>query len=159
MSIIRVGISEFAVSKAPAKLITIGLGSCVGIAVYEKNKKVGGLSHILLPDSNFFSKVDKPEKFADLALPLMIDAIISMSGSEKLEAKIAGGASMFYQGNDNLIDGIGQKNIKAVTDILNSFGIPIIGSDTGGNAGRTMTVDLTDFKVTISTVNKEPLLL
>lgn len=155
MNIIRVGISEYAVARAPARLITIGLGSCIGIAIYDKYKKIGGLSHILLPDSKFFSKVDKPEKFADLALPLMINEIISMTGSKTLEAKIAGGASMFYQGKDSQTEGIGQKNINAVTELLNGIGIPIIGSDTGGNQGRTMTVDLTDFKVTISTGNKE----
>lgn len=159
MSIIRVGISEFTVAKAPSKLVTIGLGSCIGIAIYDKSRKIGGLSHILLPDSHFFSKVDKPEKFADLALPLMVDEIVAITGSRDLEAKIAGGASMFNQGNDNQIEGIGQKNIKAVIELLNKMNIPIIGSDTGGNQGRTMTVDLIDFKVTISTGNKELLLL
>ena len=158
--LIKVGMADYKVGKAPASLVTYGLGSCIGIAFFDAATKIGGLAHIMLPDSKQARASDNPAKFADTALPLMLDEIIRMGALQsRITAKIAGGASMFYQGNDNLIDGIGQKNIKAVTDILNSFGIPIIGSDTGGNAGRTMTVDLTDFKVTISTVNKEPLLL
>jgi chemotaxis protein CheD len=159
MSIIRVGISEFAVAKAPKKLMTAGLGSCIGIAVYDVNTKIGGLSHILLPDSSFFSNHDNPEKFADLALTMMVKRIKELSRSEKLIAKIAGGASMFLQSKENYIEGIGQKNIRAVIEILKELEIPIVGSDTGGNQGRTMTVNLENFEVVISTGKKEVILL
>jgi chemotaxis protein CheD len=155
MNTIRVGISEYAVSKSPDKLVTIGLGSCVGIAIYNVDKKVGGLSHILLPDSSFFSTIDKPEKFANLALPIMVEEIRSKSGSGRLVAKIAGGASMFLQEHESIAGGIGNKNIEAVIKMLGEMDIPIIGSHTGGNNGRTMSVNLESFEVTISTGNKE----
>jgi chemotaxis protein CheD len=155
MNTIRVGISEYTVSNTPDKLVTIGLGSCVGIAIYNADKKIGGLSHILLPDSSFFSTVDKPEKFADLAIPMMVEAIRKKSGAGKLVAKIAGGASMFVQDQESIVGGIGNKNIEAVIKVLGELGIPIIASHTGGNNGRTMSVNLENFEVTISTGNKE----
>ena len=72
---IKVSISDYKISGPPDKLITIGLGSCVGIAIYDKSSKVGGLSHIMLPDSSFFSRDLKPEKFADLAIDKMVSEI------------------------------------------------------------------------------------
>jgi chemotaxis protein CheD len=159
MNTIRVGISEYVVAGSPDRLVTIGLGSCVGIAVYNADKKVGGLSHILLPDSTFFTTVDRPEKFADLALPLMVDEIRRKTGTGKLVAKIAGGASMFLHENESLAGGIGSKNIEAVIRTLGEMEIPIISAHTGGNNGRTMSVDLETFDVTISTGSKEIVIL
>ncbi len=159
MEVIRVGISEFSVAKAPSKLITMGLGSCVGIAIYEPRLKIGGLSHILLPDSQYFANKDKPEKFADLALPMMVSEIKKTTGVYKLYAKIAGGASMFPGNSDPSVEGIGQKNIRAVENILNSLGITIVSSHIGGNMGRTMTVDLENFEVTVSLGSKQVLYL
>src|SRR5690554_3294800 len=117
MSVIRVGISEYKITNAPNKLMTLGLGSCVGIAIYQQDTMIGGLSHILLPDSKSFKDVNKPQKFADLAIPMMISDIIRKSKSEKLVAKIVGGASMFSS-NINKIDGIGKRNIDAVISTL-----------------------------------------
>ncbi|NLY46747.1 MAG: chemotaxis protein CheD, partial [Tissierella sp.] len=92
---IRVGISDYKVSVSPNRLITLGLGSCVGVAIYDKVTKKGGLSHIMLPDSTFFTRDMKPEKFADLALPMMVEEISKSKVNRNLVAKIAGGASMF----------------------------------------------------------------
>lgn len=159
MNTFRVGISEYIVGRSPDKLVTIGLGSCVGIAIYNADKRIGGLSHVLLPDSTFFTTVDKPEKFADLAIPMMVDELKRKAGSGKLVAKIAGGASMFLQEHESLAGGIGNKNIESVLKMLGELDIPIIGSHTGGSNGRTMSVDLETFEVTISTGSKEIVIL
>lgn len=151
---IRVGISEYRVSKSPDKLITLGLGSCVGIAIYDKVKKVGGLSHIMLPDSTLFKGEKRPEKFADLAIPMMIEEITGGRNANGLLAKIAGGASMFsFSGNSGIT--IGQRNIESVLDILRELRIPIVGQDTGGKIGRTMIVNLDTFSISIRRGNKE----
>lgn len=152
---LRVGISDYKVSEAPNRLITLGLGSCVGIAIYDKKTKKGGLSHIMLPDSTFFTREMKPEKFADLALPLMVEEISKNKINRNLVAKIAGGASMFNFSDNGASGGIGQKNILAVEQKLKEMGIPILGSNTGGNKGRTMIVDLETFDVSIRTVDRE----
>lgn len=151
---IKVGISDYKVAKSPYKLITLGLGSCVGIAIYDKVDKVGGLSHIMLPDSTLFRREVKVEKFADLAIPKMVEEITKGSRNKNLIAKIAGGASMFSF-TDETNGNIGYRNVVAVEEKLKELGIPILGKHTGGNIGRTMIVDLQDFTVNIRMVNRE----
>ena len=108
----------------------------------------------MLPDSTLFTTKMTEEKFADLAIPLMVREINKSYDSSNLIAKIAGGASMFKFG-DNGTDSIGYKNVLAVEQKLRELGIPILGRDTGGNKGRTMMVDLEDFTVSIRTVDRE----
>lgn len=151
---IKIGISDYKISKNPDKLITLGLGSCVGIAIYDKTTKIGGLSHIMLPDSNQFTKNIKVEKFADLAIPRMVKEINNRN-NRNLVAKIAGGASMFSFSDNSLVSSIGDRNVAAVEKILDDLGIPILGRETGGKIGRTMIVNLEDFSVNIKTVNRE----
>lgn len=150
---IRIGISDYKVSDSPDRLITLGLGSCVGIAIYDSRSKRGGLSHIMLPDSSSFTKDIKVEKFADLAIPSMIKEITNGRASRGLVAKIAGGASMFSFSNST--NNIGQRNVDAVKEILKELKIPIVSSDTGGKIGRTMVVDLDSFDVSIKNGSKE----
>ena len=152
---IKVSISDYKISQSPDKLITIGLGSCVGIAIYDKSSKIGGLSHIMLPDSSFFSKDLKPEKFADLAIVKMVDEITGGKNTRNLVAKIAGGSSMFNFPDNKINGNIGDRNVQAVEDKLKELGIPILASHTGGKIGRTMIVNLEDFIVNIRTANKE----
>lgn len=102
---IKVGISDYKISKNPDRLITLGLGSCVGIAIYDQATHIGGLSHIMLPDSKLFTKNIKVEKFADLAIPQMIREI-NPRNTRNLIAKIAGGASMFNFTDDSLVGNI-----------------------------------------------------
>lgn len=150
---LRIGISDYKVSDSPDKLITLGLGSCVGIAIYDSRTKRGGLSHIMLPDSRSFTKDIKVEKFADLAIPSMIKEITNGRATRGLVAKIAGGASMFSFSNNT--NNIGQRNVEAVEEILKELRIPIVSSDTGGKIGRTMVVDLESFDVSIKNGSKE----
>lgn len=148
---IKVGISDYKVAKTPDILMTLGLGSCVGIAIYDMETKIGGLSHIMLPDSTFFNKDIKPEKFADLAIPKMVEEITKGNKSKKLVAKIAGGASMFNFSDLNMCGNIGERNVLAVKAKLKEMGIPILASDTGGKIGRTMVVNLETFDIDIKT--------
>lgn len=155
---IRVGISDYKTAKAPDKLITVGLGSCIGTIIYDENSKVGGLSHIMLPDSQFFAgrQEIKVAKFADLAIPEMVEKIKKQTnGRPNLKAKIVGGASMFDFGNKQPGQGIGERNIEAVEKVLNDLSIEIVAKHVGGNNGRTMLVDLTDFSTMVRTVNKD----
>lgn len=156
---IKVSISDYKISGSPDKLITIGLGSCVGIAIYDKSTKIGGLSHIMLPDSSFFSKDLKPEKFADLAIVKMVNEITGGKKKRNLVAKIAGGSSMFNFPDNKINGNIGDRNVQAVEEKLKELGIPILASHTGGKIGRTMIVNLEDFIVNIRTANKEVTIL
>lgn len=156
---IKVGISDYKVSNCPNKLMTLGLGSCVGIAIYDKTTKKGGLSHIMLPDSKLFTRDMKCEKFADLAIPKMVEEITGGKRTRSLVAKIAGGASMFSFSDNKNSESIGDRNVKAVTEVLESLGIPIVANHTGGKEGRTMIVNLEDFSVDIRTANRKVITL
>lgn len=154
---VRVGISDYKTTQAPNKLITVGLGSCIGTIIYDEQSKVGGLSHIMLPDSQFFANRQeiKVAKFADLAIPQMVKEIQRQTRSPRLKAKIVGGASMFAFGNAQTGPGIGERNIEAVEKVLRELNISIVAKHVGGNTGRTMVVDLNDFSTMVRIVNKE----
>lgn len=154
---IRVGISEYKMTQAPNKLITVGLGSCIGTVIYDEQSKIGGLSHIMLPDSHFFANRQeiKVAKFADLAIPEMVKELQKQTRHARLKAKIVGGASMFAFGTTQSGPGIGERNIEAVEKILRELNITVVAKHVGGNTGRTMVVDLNDFSTMVRIVNKE----
>ncbi|WP_027108643.1 chemotaxis protein CheD [Lacticigenium naphthae] len=156
---LKVVISDCKTGQAPQKLITVGLGSCVGIALYDAKSKVGGLSHIMLPDSSTFKDQTKWQKFADLAIPQLVADMKEKTGAIRIEAKIAGGASMFSFGGEEKGPKIGERNILAVKKSLAALNIPLKGEHTGGKMGRTMIVDLETFEVTIRMVNREIFIL
>lgn len=150
---IKVGIADLNIAASPNKLITVGLGSCIGIALYDDVKSVGGLAHIMLPDSVAFNTVNNPMKFADLAIPILLDKVQSLGAVKRnLRAKIAGGASMFNFSDKSMIMDIGARNSVAVKEALGKLSIPIIGEDCGGNKGRTMIFDTLNGVVQIRTV-------
>lgn len=154
---VRVGISDYKMAQAPNKLITVGLGSCIGTIIYDERSKIGGLSHIMLPDSQFFASRQelKVAKFADLAIPQMVKEIKMQAPRSQLKAKIVGGASMFAFGNAQSGPGIGERNIEAVENVLKELNIAIVSRHVGGSAGRTMVVDLNDFSTMVRIVSKE----
>lgn len=154
---LHVGISEYKIAQAPTRLITVGLGSCIGTIIYDEASHIGGLSHIMLPDSQPFlhKREIKPEKFADLALPAMVAELEQKIRRPRFQAKIVGGANMFQFQTLNASSNIGQRNIEAVEEVLDRLNIPIVAKHVGGSAGRTMIVDLQDFKTMVRQVKQE----
>lgn len=154
---LHVGISEYKIAQAPTRLITVGLGSCIGTIIYDEASHIGGLSHIMLPDSQPFlhKREIKPEKFADLALPAMVAELKLKIRRPRFQAKIVGGANMFQFQTLNAASNIGQRNIEAVEEVLARLNIPIVAKHVGGSAGRTMIVDLQDFKTMVRQVKQE----
>ena len=150
---VRVGIADSAIVSSPDKLITMGLGSCVGIALYDKEKKIAGLVHIMLPDSKQFKNIVNPFKYADLGVENLVKKMISYGcRKENMTAKIAGGASMFNFPDKKIISDVGKRNSAAVIEAINKLSIPIIGEDTGGNKGRTMIFESEDGSVIIRSI-------
>lgn len=140
---VAVAIGRWGIAGAPTRLRTL-LGSCVGIALHDRIAKVGGLAHIVLPDSRGVS--DNPGKFADTAIPAMIedlDRVLLGKARGRFTAKIAGGACMFQAaGASGPAVNIGELNREAVERILGSLRIPIVARDVGGQAGRRLTFNL-----------------
>lgn len=153
---IKVGISDLNVARAPDVLVTFALGSCVGICLYDRAKKIGGLSHIMLPDSTGNHGPAMPYRFADSAIPLLVQKLAMMGANKRsLTAKIAGGAKMFSTGSGNsALSNIGQRNVQAVKTALAKQGIPIIAEDTGKDFGRTLYFTVEDGMMHIKSATK-----
>ncbi|WP_294400580.1 chemotaxis protein CheD [uncultured Clostridium sp.] len=152
---VKVGIADLNLVLDPGTIMTIGLGSCIGIALYDRMLKVAGLSHIMLPDSTQFKNATNLMKFADSAIPILIDKMQKQGcRKQNIVAKIAGGASMFNFSDKSIISDIGKRNSDAVRKTLKDIGIPIVAEDTGGNKGRTMILEAGTGKVTLKIVGK-----
>ncbi len=150
---IKVGMADLNVAKAPVFLTTLGLGSCVGIILYDKVNKIGGLAHIMLPSSLEIKNNSNKAKFADTGIDELISQMIKIGARRNnLVAKIAGGSQMFSFNSDSNILKIGERNVIAVKEKLKSLNIRISSEDTGGNFGRTIILDSTDGSLYIRTI-------
>jgi chemotaxis protein CheD len=136
------------VSSAPGHvLVSLGLGSCIGLAVIDRKMGIAGLAHIVLPKSQGYVK-ENPRKFADLALPEMLTELDRLGARRiRLEAVLVGGASMFAVSAASLE--VGQRNEAAVRELLLKERIPVVAAATGGNKGRTIRVDVASAAVTV----------
>ncbi|BEU87186.1 chemotaxis protein CheD [Selenomonas sp. TAMA-11512] len=152
---LRVGIADYKVSKAPDVIISYGLGSCVGVSLYDPQTKIGGLLHILLPDSTQARAQEKEAKFADTGVPLLVKDVVAKGASKgRLVAKVAGGAQMFAFANASDLMKVGTRNVEAVKAALKKEGIRIVGEDTGANYGRTVQIDLETGVYTVKAIGK-----
>ncbi|MCI9492912.1 MAG: chemotaxis protein CheD [Lachnospiraceae bacterium] len=139
MATIKVGMADLNICKAPDMITTLGLGSCIGIAVYDPVLKIGGLAHIMLPDSTQMRNNSNIAKFADTGIEELIRRVV-MAGANKrrLVAKIAGGAKMFEVSGLSTVGNVGERNAQASRAKLKQLGIPLLAEDTGLNFGRTV---------------------
>ncbi len=144
-----VGLGEIKFSRNPEDLIVAhGLGSCIGVAIYDTKLKLGGMAHIVLPDSSIQRENTFPERFADTGIPILLSKFQLLGGKVTTSfIKIAGGANMFKSGNISSLD-IGGRNNKAVLASLLKFGITPTSADVGGTNGRTFTLYIVEGKVT-----------
>lgn len=153
---IHVGIGEYRVARNPGRLVTLGLGSCVGIGMWDPATKIGGLLHIMLPSSKEFTKLNKREKYADLGIPLMLKELLELgAGRGRITAKLVGGAQMFSGLDKKQLFNIGERNVQASRRILRELNISVAGEDVGGSRGRTMYLDLQSGQVLIKTLGKD----
>ena len=153
--LIRVGMADYKVGQAPSTIISYGLGSCIGISLYDPQTKVGGLLHIMLPDSTQARPTDNPAKFADTGLPLMLKDVLALGASRtRLVAKIAGGAQMFAFANATDIMRVGARNAEAAKKILKDLNIRLIAEDTGGTYGRTVSIAMETGVYKVKTIDK-----
>lgn len=136
---IIIGISDLNIAVPPDLLITYALGSCVGIALYDKAVKVAGLAHIMLPLSCEARDKSNVMKFADTATVELIKQMEKLGASRyRLTAKIAGGAQMFALQQGNEAFNIGKRNVVATKQVLKDLNIRIVAEDTGLDYGRTV---------------------
>jgi len=152
---IEVTMGRGAVTRAPHIILSSGLGSCVVVTLYDAERKMGGLAHIMLPDSNSLNGYHPPYQFADTAIATLIKELRTMRATPQgMVAKLVGGAKMFLSSDDSN-PGIGGQNIISVKCILKRKRIPVIGENTGGNYGRSVEFYLDSGKVTVKAIGRE----
>ena len=137
--LIKVVMAGLKVCISPDSVTTLGLGSCVGVAIRDKENKVGGLAHVMLPDSTAIRNNTNIYKFADTGITELV-RLMEEKGAKRsrMVAKIAGGAQMFSFQNKSELVRVGDRNVEASKKKLKELGIPIIAEDTGDSYGRTV---------------------
>jgi chemotaxis protein CheD len=146
-----VGIAELKVSKNPGKLVTIGLGSCIAVVLYDPIAKVGALIHAMLPRASRDRAKFNKAKFVDTAIPLALEEMEKLGARrERITAKLIGGAKMFPIDDKTFI---GDKNAEMAENILRALGIRIMARDIGGAIGRTVEFDVSTGRVLVKTAS------
>lgn len=149
-----IGLAELAVVKAPDRIATLGLGSCVGVTLYDRVNHIAGMVHIVMPDSEGRAGTI-PAKFADTAVDALLKEMLKAGANRAaIVAKLAGGAHMF--GGTQLSDSlkVGDRNAFKSKIAVLKLKIPIVAEDLGGTYGRTIELDAEDGSLLIKTVGR-----
>ncbi len=145
------GLAEYRIGKAPERLMTMALGSCLGIILYDGKIRLGAMAHVMHPRRDSVKNNRNMAKFVDTAIALMLGKMVREGANLKgTVAKLFGGAEMFgdVKGCRGVIQ-IGSANVKAARAELNALRIPIVSECVGGNRGRTIVLDTTDGSVLV----------
>jgi chemotaxis protein CheD len=152
-----VGVADMAVSNdSTSEIVTYSLGSCLGITIYDPIKKIGGLLHIMLPDSKIDAAkaIGAPFMFVDTGVPRLFHAAYNLGAERsRLQVKVAGGAQLLDQQG---IFNIGTRNFEALSNLLAQNGLKAHASDVGGLSSRTVRLDMTNGNVTVKTPGSTP---
>jgi chemotaxis protein CheD len=151
---IAVRVAEWVVASRRGTLSTLGLGSCVAIVLYDAVAQVGGLAHVLLPDTAM-SRDPKPGKFPSTAVPIVL-AEMGRQGAvrSRVRARLAGGASMFAALLPSIGIHMGERNVIATREALMIAGVPIDAEDVGSDYGRSVYLCLEDGSVEVRSVRR-----
>jgi chemotaxis protein CheD len=154
--VIKVGMADLKVGQAPDILTTLGLGSCIGLTMYDPVTKIGGLVHYMLPDSTKLRNNTNIAKFGDTGIRELYKQIVAKGANKRrLVAKIAGGACMFEMSAQSSVGRVGERNAEQAKTVLKELGIPLVAEDTGLNYGRTVELDCSNGNFLIKSVGKD----
>lgn len=133
---LKVGIAEYKVTTEGAILTTSGLGSCIGLALWDPEATIGGLAHVMMPSDEDVEN-GSAAKFADAGTKLLVEEVVAAGGDrDRLEAKLAGGSDMLDFSDDG--PSIGERNATVVRETLSALGVPVVAADVGGDHGRSL---------------------
>jgi chemotaxis protein CheD len=153
-----VNIAEMKICREPDTVYAVGLGSCIGVVMFDPTTKIGGMLHVLLPSSEGFDMEKSVKtKFADLGVKVLLDAMLKEGArKQSLWAKIAGGAKMFPNKSD-VVGTVGERNIAACKKSIQELGVRLVAEDVGGTKGRTVELNTTtgDLKIKIVQVGEK----
>ena len=153
--VIKVGMADLNICKAPDVITTLGLGSCIGLTFYDPVSKVGGMVHYMLPDSTKLKNNINIAKFGDTGIRELLKQVLALGANQRrLVAKIAGGACMFEMSGLSSVGHVGERNEEEAKLVLEELKIPLVAQDTGLNYGRTVILDCETGDFTIKSVGK-----
>ena len=151
-----VRVADWAAERHDAVIVTLGLGSCVAIMLHDPGAKVGAMAHILLPSTSLARDTSNPAKFPETAVPLMLERLSALGADRRrLQAKLAGGASMFAALMTPGTIQMGERNVVAARNALRDAGVPLVAEAVGGSAGRSVRFAVADGRVVIRSVGLE----
>lgn len=144
-------IAHHATAAGRARLVTVGLGSCVAIAIHDGGAMVGGLAHVLLPDASLGRGAENRARYASTAVPLLLDEMRALGATGPFAASLVGGAALFgpllaFGGS------VGARNIEAARKALAAARVPVVAEDVGGESGRTVSFDVSTGTVRVRSV-------
>lgn len=154
-------LTEWRVTDDPAaQLSCLGLGSCVALCVYHSGASVAGMAHIVLPDSTMSSRPPTGAKFADVAVPMVIEEMERLGAKRsQMECYLVGGAKILRNSDVGPLSNIGDRNIEAAEDALRAMGLRPKGCDVGGEHGRTVRLDVSSGHLQVQTAGDAPTVL
>jgi chemotaxis protein CheD len=148
-----VRVADLRIGVADDVLVTVGLGSCVAILLYDADARVGGLAHTLLPSPALARSDSNPAKFPQSAVPRLLE-LMHADGARagRITGRLAGGASMFAALAPPGTLQMGERNLLAARQALQANGVPLVAEAVGGDFGRTVRMRVGDGRVEVSTV-------
>jgi chemotaxis protein CheD len=150
-TLVRVG--ELHVVQGSGSLVTIGLGSCVAVALYDAEARIGGLAHVMLPDTKRARSEVPPARVASYAITLLLEKMAETGAVlGRIRARLVGGASMFEAVMTHDVKGLGLRNIESCRSALEREGVPIDAEEVGGTHGRSVFFDVNTGVLRVSTV-------
>ncbi len=153
---IMVGMAEIRVTRDPGDvLMALGLGSCIGVCMYDVERKIAGMVHVVLPDSGAMGDAANPGKYADSGVPALIAEMRRAGANPRnMVVAIAGGAQLFsFAGSGPRLD-IGSRNAEAVLAALKREGMTPVAKDVGGTCGRTVQFQATDGRINVKSIGR-----
>ena len=154
-----VGIADLTAGAGNIILVTIGLGSCVAIALHDRAHRVGALAHVLLPHHALTAHTPNAGKAASTAVPAMLSRMRGLGATHEIEARLVGGASMFAPLLAPGAISLGARNVQAARAACAAHDIPIVGEAVGGDVGRSVSFDVSTGRVHVRTVRGDDVYL
>ncbi|MCC6771281.1 MAG: chemotaxis protein CheD [Gemmatimonadaceae bacterium] len=149
---VHVNVGDASALRERGVLSSIGLGSCVALVLYDRETRIGGLAHILLPHEALSRTPGKPSRYSTTALPHLLTLMRTLGPVVRPTARLVGGASMFA----NLLSGgginMGERNIVATRRTLEVAGIPLVGEEVGEDYGRSAFLDLASGELRVTSI-------
>ena len=150
---IIVRVADLRVGGAGDQLLTVGLGSCIAIVLHDGTACVGGLAHVLLPSPALTRQDGNPAKSPHTAVPRLLELMAERGASRRrVTARLVGGASMFAALSPPGTIQMGERNVVASRQVLNTHSIPLVGEAVGGDYGRTVRLDVSNGTLEVRSV-------